>query len=88
MDLLDFSAQQQPIVLSYGKEETHGALDECNNGLGQIKIQYKSTKRGERGSIKHRIEVHDLLSMEMITTWVFTSYHNELKAHIKGKAKV
>ena len=62
-----------------------GVLDACNNGLGQIKIQYTSTKRGERGSIRYRTEVHDLLSMEMITTWVLSSHHDELKTCLKGK---
>jgi hypothetical protein len=84
-DLLDFSAQQQPVGLCSAKEQTHGVLDACNNGLGQIKIQYTSTKRGERGSIRYITEVHDFLSMEMITTWVFSSHHDELKSCLKGK---
>ena len=42
-------------------------------------------KRGERGSIRYRTEVHDLLSMEMITTWGFSSHHDELENCLKGK---
>ena len=78
-ELLDFPAAQQPMILYQGRVESHGALDASNNGLHKFTFQYKSTKRGERGQIKHRHEIHDLLGLEMISAWVFTEHQGAFK---------
>lgn len=86
-DLLDFEALNQPMVVWTGKEQSHGELDVCNNGLHQIRFQHVSTNRADRGAITHRFEVHDLLSMELISAWVFGRYESDFKSNFSRVGK-
>ena len=78
-DLLSFVAKQQPILLHTGNNRSNGTLDACHNGVHRIRFQYLSDKRGERGETKHRYEVHDLLNLGVLSSWVFVEFHKSFK---------